>query len=167
MNYPCPKNELKITVFNRTLEEKYYSNPEKYNALKDLLALSDEEKLAILDASVLPNSVDINSIKYHIFFGYLFGDKKRFNELNKFLSIVINTMSTLTKSEKEIMKYGYIQGFSKKDPLYNYHLFIKHNLRGEKIEKQKKTTLYGFKKVFNFIYRIIKKGELNERFPAR
>ena len=165
MGFPYTKDELKIKVFNRTLEKKYNSNPEKYQVLKELLTLSDEEKLAILDASVLPNSTDINSIRYHMFFGYLFADKLRFNELNRFLSFVINTISTLTKSEKEIMRYGYIHGFESKDPLHNYQTFIRRNLKGEEIKKPKQTTLYGFKKIFKFIYKVVKKGELNERFP--
>jgi len=166
MSYNMSKDQIRLKVFNRTLKRKYEQNPEKYEVLKELLTLSDEEKKAILDAAVLPNSIEINNIKYSMFFGYLFSDKKRTKSLNNFFSFVINTISTLTKTEKELIKFGYINGFDSKDPLSNYQFFIKHSIFGEEIEKPKFMTLYAFKKIFSFVYKLIKKGELNEQFPS-
>jgi len=167
MKLPIPKNELRIQVFNRTLEEKYKKDPQKYELLKEIINLNDEEKLAILDAAALPNGIDINSIKYGLFFHYIFADSQRFNELNSFIAYTVNVSSTLTRLEKEIIRYGYIYGFKYKDPLDNYQEFIRTKLNGEKTDKLKKVTLYAFKKVFNFIYKILKKGELNEQFPTK
>ena len=59
-------NRLRIQIFRDRLE-----NDPSLIKLKDN-KLSDDEILNLLDAAVLPNSMDYNNLKYSLFFHLIF-----------------------------------------------------------------------------------------------
>ena len=73
----------------------------------------------------------------------------------------------LTKSEKDLLKFGYFRGFDIFNWQRQMNKFISFSTNPEVGElKMKKTiTSYTFQRIFPFIYTLISRGEKNEQFP--
>jgi hypothetical protein len=160
------KDDIRLKVFNRTLQKNFEKDPEKYKILQEILSLSDEEKIAILNAAVLPNAYDMNNFQYSLFFQLMLkNDGRTQKRIKNFIKKVLLINETASITERRLIKYGYLNGFESKDPLTNYQNFINLTFDGEESKKPKHLTFYFFKKIFNFIYKLITKGEINDKFP--
>jgi len=151
-------DKLRLTIFKNQIEEK---------KLEYLKGLSDEELEAILNASVLPNAVNLNALKQSIMFHFIFMEKKeRKEKLIKEINRIINFTMNLTKSEKVIIKFGVVKGYKTtlwKREFFNFlrtPLALKSEASGRKIMSS-----YKFKEIFFFAYNLVKRGKNNERLP--
>jgi hypothetical protein len=151
-------DKLRLTIFKNQIEEK---------KLEYLKGLSDEELEAILNASVLPNAVNLNALKQSIMFHFIFMEKKeRKEKLIKEINRIINFTMNLTKSEKVIINFGVVKGYKTtlwKREFFNFlrtPLALKSEASGRKIMSS-----YKFKEIFFFAYNLVKRGKNNERLP--
>ena len=153
------KDELRIEIFKRSLSD---SEREFFGGMQDL------EILEFLNKTVIANSLDINTIKNTVFFGFLFIEKMSERErVRKDLEMIEKLSVELTKTEKTLIKFGVIKGFTSFNWRKEMHRYInipinsdKRSLGGRKIIYSKK-----FEEIFSFIANLIKKGEKNGRFP--
>lgn len=152
-------DKLRITLFRKQINDKPH--------LSYLTEKTDDEILVLLDSTVVPNSVDTNSIKYTLLFNLLFleNNYKRERVINH-IKKIISLTGNLTKTEKMIIKFGLIHGFSSRNyrkEMFRYikiPLALRDNGGGRKI-----ITSYKFKEVFSFAYNLVKRGNNNERLP--
>lgn len=147
----------RVLIFRRILgnSEKEFS--------KKISSFSDEELLEILNHSIYPNSLSISAIKYTIFSAMILNKKNIKKEILK----IDKVTDVLTSLEKDMFKFGLFYGYTNLNHEYQYSRFIKHSVNpeiGSNIFK-KKIPLNIFKQTFEFIYKIIKRGDNNERFP--
>lgn len=152
-------DDIRLILFKKQIAE----NPR----LDYLSNLSDEELFFLLNSTVVPNSVDIKALQYTLLFNLIFQENqyKRGRVLNQIKKIIALT-DVLTKTEKTVIKFGLIQGFTS----YNYRkemfryiktpLGLRNSSGGRKI-----ITSYKFKEIFYFAYKLIKRGKLNDRLP--
>ena len=152
------KDETRIIIFKRLLsdeEREIFSQ------------ISDEDLLVILNKTVLPNSLDINSMKNTMFFGMLFTNSKiERTRLYKDLGFIKMLNEQLSKTESMMLKFGAIKGFTTNNWRKEMFRYINiptnsdpRSMGGKKIIYSKK-----FEELFFFVYNIIKKGENNGRF---
>ena len=130
---------------------------------KTLSSMSDEELLFILNSSVLPNSISKNTLSYTILSNFILDNKESIKRIEK-MKKMINVMS---KTEKDILKYGIFYGFDSMNKEYQFSKYLKMSTdisEGELIVRKKIPSRL-FESIFTFIYKIIYKGERNERFP--
>lgn len=152
----------RVFIFRRIINEDY-SPPH----LKALVDLKDEELLDIINASVLPNVLSKNAFKFSLFFNFLLYDRhsskeKAIQEIND----AKNVCEVMSKSEKEIIKFGLFRGYSGYNWRYHMSRFMKVPLRpDESFASNRKISSYNFQRVFAFAYKLIFKGERNEQFP--
>ena len=77
-----------------------------------------------------------------------------------------NICETMTKGEKEIVKFGLFRGFSGYNWRFHMARFLKVPLRPkDAFASNRKISSYTFQRVFAFAYKLIFKGERNEQFP--
>lgn len=150
------KNEQeRIFVYRRIIKDN-----DKLNFLMDL---SDNDLLEILNSTVLPNSINMNSFKYSLFFNSLFNNKETEKVIKKF-SIFKNI---LTRVEKDIFKFGFYYGFNNNLSQSQYVRFVSNSLKIEEgeLKTKKRIPAIIFDNIFHFVYKVIKKGERNGQFP--
>lgn len=130
--------------------------------------LSDNELLIVLDSTILPNSISVNNLKYTLLFTQVFAlgkveRDKIFNSVDKIKEL----FELLTKSEKDLLKFGFFYGFDIFNWQKQMNRFIQNSTNPEVGElKMKKTiTSYTFQRIFPYIYNIVTRGEKNEQFP--
>lgn len=152
----------RVFIFRRIISEDY--SPKH---LKNLDLLSDEELLDILNASSLPNCLSKNSFKFSLFFQFLLYD--RHNTKDKVVKEIENihqVCSTMSKSEKDVVKFGLFRGYSGYNWRYHMSRFLKVPLKPrDVIVGNRRISSYTFQRVFAFAYKLIFKGEKNEQFP--
>lgn len=130
--------------------------------------LPDNELLIILDSTILPNAISINNLKYTLLFTQLFSaGKVERNKVFDSVDKIKELFDLLTKSEKDLLKFGYFRGFDIFNWQRQMNKFISFSTNPEVGElKMKKTiTSYTFQRIFPFIYTLISRGEKNEQFP--
>lgn len=150
----------RVISFKRALE-----NSDIYNKLIDL---SEEDLLVILNSSVLPNAISNDNLKFSILFSMLFSkNKTELKKIEQSFKDISELVGILSRTEKGLLKYGYFYGFKYYNWEYAMNLFVKNSYDPAKgpLLKQKIISSSIFRKIFPFIYNIIKKGEKNERFP--
>ncbi len=151
-------NAFRRIIINSPVNEKLYK-------LNDC---SDNELLIILDSAILPNSISMNNLKYTLLFTQLFAAgtverRKIFDSIEKIKEL----FNLLSKSEKDLLKFGFFRGFDIFNWQRQMNKFIQFSTNPEVGElKMKKTiTSYTFQRIFPFIYTLITRGEKNEQFP--
>lgn len=151
-------NKLRLHIMKQQIKE---------NKLDYLNNLDDKDILKLLDLAVLPNSMDSKSVRYGLIFNLLFTQNKNkkeilFNQLNR-----IKTLDTnLSRTERKILKFGIIHGFSSSN--YRIELFRYINnpfMDREATNGRKFISSYKFKEIFKFAYNLIKRGKNNEQLP--
>lgn len=150
----------RVISFKRVLE-----NTEIYGKLIDL---SEEDLLVILNSAVMPNSISNDNLKFSLLFSMLFAkNKTELKKIEQSFENMSELVSILSRTEKGLLKYGYFYGFRYYNWEYAMNLFVKnsHDPARGPLLKQKVISSSVFRKIFPFIYNIIKKGEKNERFP--
>jgi len=147
-------DQERVIIWRRILE-----NEEKHSLLK----LSDEELLDILNTTVLPNTLSLSNMKFTMFFSYLL-KKKDYKNFIKKLDIMFEILSP---AEKDLLKFGLFHGFDSYNWRYQMGRYVKTSTDIEKGElfTPKDISSNTFEQIFDFIYKIIYKGEKNERFP--
>lgn len=153
----------RVNAFRRII----INSPTTENLYK-LNDLSDNELLVILDSTILPNSISVNNLKYTLLFTQLFaaGNVERKKVIDSCEKIK-ELFNLLSKSEKDLLKFGYFRGFDIFNWQKQMNKFISFSTNPEVGElKMKKTiTSYTFERIFPFIYTLISRGEKNEQFP--
>lgn len=153
----------RVNAFRRII----INSPTTENLYK-LNDLSDNELLVILDSTILPNSISVNNLKYTLLFTQLFaaGNVERKKVIDSCEKIK-ELFNLLSKSEKDLLKFGYFRGFDIFNWQRQMNKFISFSTNPEVGElKMKKTiTSYTFERIFPFIYTLISRGEKNEQFP--
>lgn len=141
---------------------------EKQNLSHKISHISDEELLILLNSAVLPNAISKDNLKYTLLFNLLFAqNKKEVHEIDSIFKNIKELFLLLSRTEKDLIKFGYFYGFKYYNWEYVMNLFIKNSsnpFKG-KLIKQKIISSVVFKKIFPFIYNIIDKAEKNDRFP--
>ena len=152
----------RVFIFRRIINEDY--SPPHLKALADL---KDEELLDIINASVLPNVLSKNVLKFSLFFNFLLYDRHSSKEkIMQEINDTKNVCEVMSKSEKEIIKFGLFRGYSGYNWRYHMSRFMKVPLRpDESFASNRKISSYSFQRVFAFAYKLIFKGERNEQFP--
>jgi hypothetical protein len=155
LKYP---DKLRLKIFKNQIEE--------FN-LDYLKTCSDEELLALLDKTVLPNSVSINALKQTIMFHLIFTEKQeRKEKIVKSINKIVNFTYNLTKTEKVIIKYGVIKGFKTRLWRKEFFLYLKTPLAlKSEFSGRKIMSSYKFKEIFFFAYNLVKRAKNNERLP--
>ena len=150
--------KLRLLIFKNQIKEKEISS---------LANLSDEELEVILNASVLPNAININALKQTIMFHFIFMEKtERKERLIKEINRIINFTLNLTKTEKVIIKYGIVKGFKTTFWRKEFFIFLKNPLALKADSTGRKImSSYKFKEIFFFAYNLVKRGKNNERLP--
>lgn len=154
-------NRLRIQIFRDRLE-----NDPSLIKLKDN-KLSDDEILNLLDAAVLPNSMDYNNLKYSLFFHLIFQQNQEKKErVFKQLKIIIANEAALERVERLIIKFGVLVGFKSRNyrsELFNY-INNPINLRSSH-QGRKYISSFKFKDIFYFAYHIVDRAKQNKLFP--
>jgi hypothetical protein len=151
-------DKLRLKIFKNQIEEN------KLDYLKDL---TDTELLNLLDKTVLPNSVNINSLKQTIMFHLIFTEKQERKEnIVKSINKIINFTFNLTKTEKVIIKYGVIKGFKTTLWRKEFFLYLKTPLAlKSEVSGRKIMSSYKFKEIFFFAYNLVNRAKNNKRLP--
>lgn len=128
---------------------------------------SDEELLSLLNATSLPNSLNVNTLKNSIFFHFVFMEKDdRKKALIENINKIINFSYNLSKTEKVLIKYGLIKGFSTKNWKVEFFKYLKNPLSLRTINSGRKfMSSYKFKEMFFFTYNLVERGKNNDRLP--
>lgn len=150
------KNEQeRVYIFRRIIS--------KDKNLDFLSELSDEKLLSILNSSILPNSISKNNLKYTLFSNYIMNNAETEKNVLKFSKIP----AILSRVEKDIFKFGVFYGFDSYNASYQFSKFIKTStdISVGKLEIRKKVSSKFFEDIFDFMYKIIYKGETNGQFP--
>ena len=152
----------RVFIFRRIISEDY--SPAHLKGLDDL---KDEELLDIINAASLPNVLSKNSFKFSLFFNFILYDRhKSKDQVMKEVFDIKNICETMTKGEKEIVKFGLFRGFSGYNWRFHKARFLKVHLRPkDTFASNRKISSYTFQRVFAFAYKLIFKGERNEQFP--
>lgn len=151
------KDKERIIIYRRIL-----GNSKDKNSLY-LMNLSDEDLLNVLNKTVYPNSLSISALKYSLLTNMIFNKKLLINEFKK----LDKTTEVLTQLEKDMFKFGLFYGYNTLDIEYQYSRFVRHSVKpdiGVSIFK-KKIPINVFRQTFEFIYKLLIKGDKNERFP--
>lgn len=145
----------RVIIWRRMIKDKEF--------FKDINDLQDEDLLVILNSTVLPNSISLSNMKYTLFFSFLYRKK----ETVSFIKILTRLWETFTPSEKDLSKFGLMYGFDSYEWRYQIGRYVKTSSNIEKgdLFYPKEISANTFKQIFDFIYKIIYKGEKNERFP--
>ncbi len=137
-------------------------------SLYKLNDLSDNDLLIVLDSTILPNAISTNNLKYTLLFTQIFSlGKTERNKIFDSIDKVKELFDLLSKSEKDLLKFGFFYGFDIFNWQKQMNRFIQTSTNPEVGElKMKKTiTSYTFQRIFPFIYTLVKRGEKNEQFP--
>jgi len=148
------QDQERVIVWRRILKSK-----KKY----DILDLEDEELLELLNSTVLPNTLSISNLKYTLFFSFLFRKK----EVKTFLKKLDIIFQVISPSEKDLLKFGFFHGFDSYDWRYQMGRYVRSSTDISKgdLSVFKDISSNTFEQIFDFVYKIIYKGEKNERFP--
>ena len=150
------KEEKMVDLYKEQLFKKHNINLSKN--------FNKEEILLLLNSSVLPNSMNINTVKYSLFFTLLFLSKERKQKIINDINRIINIINNLESYEITILKFAFLNKFESKYPKKEFWRFLKEPI-DTKREGRKILSYRKFRSVFYFAYNLIKKGENNERFP--
>lgn len=152
----------RIIAFKRIIE----TSPEG-DISKRFIHFSDEELLELLDRTMLPNSLSLNTLKYAIINNLIISDSERKKRVFKAIKDIPNLFKIMTKSERDLTKFGIFYGFDSFNWKYQMHRYITHSSRpdGGDLFVKKSITSYTFEKIFPFVYRLIKGGDKNDTFP--
>ena len=129
--------------------------------------LSDTELLNLLDSTVIANSPDSKSVRYGFLFHLLFCTNKEkkerlFNQINRLKMLEEN----LTKTEKVIIKFGILHGFTSRNYRVELYRYIKTPISFNIIGSGRKIiSSIHFRQIFYFAYNLVTRGKKNDRFP--
>lgn len=153
-------DQERVISFKRILTDK-----DIYSKLDNI---KDEDLLIILDSAVLPNALSIDNLKYSLLLNYVFSKGKRdVLNIDNNIKNIKELFLLLSRTERDLLKYGYFYGFK----YYSWEYVLGHFVKISsdpskgKLMKQKVVSSIVFRKVFPFIYHIINKAEKNDRFP--
>jgi len=152
------KEILRLEIFKKSLSDKERDV---------LLKFSNDELLAILNKAVLPNAYSINAVKNTHFFGRIFHNSRDVERFSKDILGLDILLINLSKIERTLIKFGALKGFSTPSWQTQMYRFIHTplNLDNRTLGGRKLVYSRTFEEIFPFIYKIIKKGEKNDRFP--
>lgn len=148
-------DQERIFIFRRIIS--------KSKNLSHLEKLSDDILLEIMNSSVLPNSISKNNLRYSLFSNFILNPKDTLKIISKFERM----SKVLSKNEKDIYKFGLFYGFDSYSASFQFSKFIKMStdISVGELEFKKKVSSSFFEEVFDFMYKIIFKGEKNGQFP--
>jgi len=152
----------RVNVYRRIID-----NQKEHDKVKDFIHLSDEDLLLILNSTIMPNALSLNSLKYSIIFNLTISDSERKKRVEASIKKTLALFKILSKNEKDLIKYGIFYGFNSYNWKYQMNRYITHSSRpeGGDLKVKKIISAYFFERIFPFIYRIITGGEKNESFP--
>jgi len=151
-------DQNRVRIFRRIIRDKGWTH---------LVDREDEEILDMLNSTVLPNALSLNTVKNTVLFYFIFEErKKRQDEMIKQINSLINFALSLTKTEKMVIKHGVVNGFESRNWRAELWRYIQTPIalyapsQNRKIISGKK-----FKEIFFFAYNLVKKGMENARPP--
>lgn len=129
---------------------------------------TDSELLELLNSCVLPNSISINVLRNTLLNSQVIaGSKAQRNIIYKACDNIKELFEIMSRSEKDLLKYGIFYGFdfyNWKDQMHKYISMSSNPTTGE-LKMKKAISSYSFQRVFPFVYSLIKRGEKNGKFP--
>ncbi|MFL1707511.1 hypothetical protein ACHJH3_11040 [Campylobacter sp. MOP7] len=149
-------DEQRVNIFRASLGKDSIPEPVK-QALSDL---DNESILAILNMSVLPNSISLNALKYNYMLSRFANRKTDFTRAKNQMDNIDKVCSIMTKQDKSILKFGIKNGYRGND--WNFHMtrFVYGSgLQGKTISS------YYFKRAFGFSQELLVRAENNDIFP--
>lgn len=151
-------DSLRLEIFKKQIKE------EQLLYLNDL---SDDELLKLLDSTVIANSPDSKSVRYMFLFHLLFctsAEKKE--RIISQVDRLRRLEESLTKTEKTLIKFGLIHGFSSNNYRVELYRFIKKPISFNIIGSGRKIiSSVHFRRIFYFAYNLVMRGKKNDRFP--
>lgn len=148
-------DQERVIIWRRMIKDKDF--------FIDIDKMKDEDLLIILNSTVLPNSISLSNMKYSLFFSFLYRRK----ETEKYILKLKELYENFSSYEKDLSKFGIMYGFDSYDWRYQIGRYVNTSSNIEKGELfyPKEISARTFESIFDFIYKIIYKGEKNERFP--
>jgi len=154
----------RVIIYKRIINE----NENKESVIFNIKDLSDEKLLELLNSTVLANAISPEVLKYSLMSNLIMakgkaGIKKVLSDIER----IKNLSDSLSRSEKDLMKFGLFYGFK----IYNWKfqmnkfVTISSDITVGELNVRKKISSYSFQRIFPFINSIIKRGEKNGRFP--
>jgi len=152
----------RVNIFRRIIDSS-----DEASILKDFLHSSDEDLLLLLNSTVLPNSISLNSLKFSILNNLIISDSEKRKRVKTTLEKISSVFKIMSKSEKDMLKYGIFYGYDSFNWKYQLYKYSNHSSSpdGGDLYKRKTISSYMFERAFPFIYRIVSGGESNESFP--
>lgn len=157
----------RVNTFRRILNNSSKKENQTLNKLREL-DLSDGELLDILNSTVLPNAISVNNLKYNLLFSQIYANGKvERNKIFKTIENIRELFDIISKSEKDLLKYGYFYGFDIFNWRQQMSKFIQtsNNPSNGELKIPKTISSYTFQRIFPFVYSIINRGEKNDQFP--
>ena len=151
------KEELMVSLYKEQLLKNHNIDLSKH--------FNKEEILLLLKNSVLPNSLNPNTVKYSLFFSLLLtANKQRKQKLINDINKIIHIINNLESYEITILKFAFFNKFESRYPKKEFWRFLKEPIDPKRYGR-KILSFRKFRSIFYFAYNLIKKGERNDRFP--
>lgn len=156
-------DKQRVLAFRRIIREK--GEGPHFKCLQDM---SDEALLDVLNASIIPNSFLPRVLRFSLFSSLVFarsnGERKK---IVKSIEQIKDLVSLMSPREKELYKFGVLQGITKENAQKTFERFIRlpTDPFAPDLNNKKKISTYSFYQIYPFIKKILKKGENGEQFP--